>query len=51
MPREERQRDDVAAGEAPVGGVLRCGRQLAVGESVELGGIVEHDGQVVGVGQ
>ena len=51
MPREQRERDDPLAVEAAVGGGLRGGRQLALGEPVELGDVVEDDGEVVRVVQ
>ena len=51
MPGEQREGDDPLALEPAVGGRLGGGRQLALGESVQLGDVVEDDGEIVRVAQ
>ena len=51
MSGVQREGHDVSAVEPALGGGLRGGGELAVAQAVELGRVVEHDGEVVGVGE
>ena len=51
MPGEQRERHDPLALEPAVGGGLRGGGQLTLGEPVEFGDVVEDDGEIVRVVQ